>query len=222
MPEFQLSHFSSSSSSSQMALQSTADLHLLKGLLPVSSVFFSLFPICNFAFINIYLYTIPHSKLLSSTLISYPFPLSGSIPLSLTFLRPQFRFPNSQLFYGDRFLACCPTPNLEGQSTIFITPGAEWPSFTAGSGYPFRSPFTTRMGCSGTILFPSHHMGTLTLIYIYMYKMCHMEHTSDTNVFRMQEETSFVSAQKCSLTSLGISTQQLNSCLQSDTFHVKH
>jgi hypothetical protein len=36
-----------------MALQSNVDLRLSNGLLPVSYVFFYLFPICNFAFINI-------------------------------------------------------------------------------------------------------------------------------------------------------------------------
>jgi len=53
---------SSSSSSSSMALQSRADLHLLKGLLPVNSVFFlPHFPVLNFAPINICLYTVPPS-----------------------------------------------------------------------------------------------------------------------------------------------------------------
>jgi hypothetical protein len=42
-----------------MALQSNADLHLRNELLTFSSVISPLFPICNFAFINIYLYTIP-------------------------------------------------------------------------------------------------------------------------------------------------------------------
>jgi hypothetical protein len=36
-----------------MTKESYADLLLLNGLLPVSSVFLPLFPICNFAFINI-------------------------------------------------------------------------------------------------------------------------------------------------------------------------
>jgi hypothetical protein len=44
---------SSSSPSPQMALQSNSDLRLLTGLLPVSSVFWPLYSICNFAFINI-------------------------------------------------------------------------------------------------------------------------------------------------------------------------
>jgi hypothetical protein len=46
------------SSSSLMALQSSVDLHLLNGLLSVSSVFWPLFPVCNFAMINVCLSTI--------------------------------------------------------------------------------------------------------------------------------------------------------------------
>ena len=44
-----------------MALLSNADLCLLNGLLPVSSVFRPLFPISNFSFVNICLYTITPS-----------------------------------------------------------------------------------------------------------------------------------------------------------------
>ena len=44
---------------SSMALQSSVDLHLFVVLPPVSSVFWPLFPICSFAFINICLYTVP-------------------------------------------------------------------------------------------------------------------------------------------------------------------
>jgi len=47
--------------------KSNVALHLLNGLLPVSSVFLPLFPICNFAFINICLYTIPPSVFWSSS-----------------------------------------------------------------------------------------------------------------------------------------------------------
>ena len=68
---------------------------LLNRLLPVSYVFWPLFPICNFAFTYICSYTIPHSKLLSSSLVSFPFPPPKLIPLSLTFLRPQFGFSDS-------------------------------------------------------------------------------------------------------------------------------
>jgi hypothetical protein len=51
-----------------MALQSNADLHPLNnGQLPVTSVFWPLFPICNFEFINICLYTVPPSGIWSSS-----------------------------------------------------------------------------------------------------------------------------------------------------------
>ena len=105
------------------------------------------------------MYTILHSHLLSSSLISQPFLLHRSIPLSMTLLRPQFQFPNSWHFYSDSLLVCWTNPNLEGQSTFFITPGAEWPSYTSTYPWPFWSPFTTYMGCRGTVLFFSHHMG---------------------------------------------------------------
>jgi hypothetical protein len=52
-------------------------------------------------------------------------------------------------------------PNLEGQSTVFITPGQDGPAIHPGTRYPFQSPFTTCMGCSATILFLGHHTGTV-------------------------------------------------------------
>jgi len=51
--KFRTSLLTSFFPSSSMALPSSADLHLLSGLLTVSSFFWHLFPICNFAFINI-------------------------------------------------------------------------------------------------------------------------------------------------------------------------
>jgi len=54
-------------SSSLMALHTNAHLLLLNGLLPASSVFWPLFPVCNFALINICLYTVPPSVFWSST-----------------------------------------------------------------------------------------------------------------------------------------------------------
>jgi hypothetical protein len=50
-----------------MELQSTADLPFFNGLLPVSSVFLPLFPVFNFASINMCLYTIPPSVFWSSS-----------------------------------------------------------------------------------------------------------------------------------------------------------
>jgi len=35
------------------------------------------------------------------------------------------------------------------------------PAIPPSTGHPFWSPFTACMGCSGTILFPSHHMGNV-------------------------------------------------------------
>jgi len=81
--------------------------------------------------IYICLYTVPqykNSKSLSSHLIN-TFPLPRWIPLSLTVPRPYFLFPD-RFFCCDRLLACCPTPNLEGQSTVFKTPRVGWPSYT--------------------------------------------------------------------------------------------
>jgi hypothetical protein len=57
------------SSSSSMALQSIAAFRLLTRHLPGSSAFWPVFQICNFAFINIYLYTVPPSVFLVVLLI---------------------------------------------------------------------------------------------------------------------------------------------------------
>ena len=56
---------------SSMALPSNISLHLLNGLLPFSSVFWPLFPICNFAFTNMnYLTDSTHKQLLDLLLAS--------------------------------------------------------------------------------------------------------------------------------------------------------
>jgi hypothetical protein len=55
-----------------MALQSNADFRILNGLLQVSSVFDIYFLICNFAFINICLYTIPPYIFLVIQLVDLP------------------------------------------------------------------------------------------------------------------------------------------------------
>ena len=93
-----------------------------------------------------------HIPILISHLTS--FSTVRPIPLSLTFPRPQFRSSNSQLFYCDKLSTCRPTPNLEDQSTVFITPGQGGSTMPLGTRYPFWSPITTCMGCSGAILFP--------------------------------------------------------------------
>ena len=81
----------------------------LISLLPVSSVFLPLVAIL---------------------ILINPFPMPRSIPLSLTVPRPHFKFFNRQLLYGDTLRACHPSSILEGQSTVFVTPVAGWPSYT--------------------------------------------------------------------------------------------
>jgi hypothetical protein len=50
-------------------------------------------------------------------------------------------FPTVSLYYGDRLSVSCPTPNLEGQSTILITPGAGWLSYTPRHQLPILVGF---------------------------------------------------------------------------------
>ena len=150
-----------------MALQSTADLHLLKGLLLVSYVFY-LFFLFAILHLLIYVCTQFHNSSCCPQLSSHNtlFHCLGQFHSVWLFRGHNLDFLTVSFFMVTGFWPVAQPPNTEGQSTIFITPRAEWPSYTPGSGYPFRSPFTTCMGCSGTILFPSHHTGTLTLIYI--------------------------------------------------------
>ena len=60
-------HFCSSSSSFFNCTTVQYRYYLLTGLLPANSVFWPLFPICNFAFTNICLHTIPPSVVWSSS-----------------------------------------------------------------------------------------------------------------------------------------------------------
>jgi hypothetical protein len=62
-----------------------------------------------------------------------------------------------RFFYGEKLSHCHPTPNLKGQSTVFITRGQGRPALPPGTGYLFWSPFTTFRACIGTILFSGHH-----------------------------------------------------------------
>jgi len=66
---------------------------------------------------------------------------------SLDFLTVSF-------FYGDGLSPCHPTPNLEGQSTVFITLGAGWSSYTPRHWVPILSPFTTCIGLQWDCCFP--------------------------------------------------------------------
>jgi hypothetical protein len=82
----------------------------------------------SFIFIHLFHKFIPYScsvyrvYIQVAVLICNPFPLPKSIPPGLTVQKPQFRFPTS--FFT--LPGCHPTPNLEGQYTVFITPGAGW------------------------------------------------------------------------------------------------
>ena len=71
-----------------MALQSNTDLRLRNGLLPVSSVVWLPFPICNFEFINICLYTAPPS-VSDLPLSRFPLGLLLNTFLSLSILLTQ-------------------------------------------------------------------------------------------------------------------------------------
>jgi hypothetical protein len=55
--------------------------------------------------------------------------------------------------------ACRPTPNMEGQPTVFIASGQGGPAITPGTGYQFWSPFTTGNVCSGTVHLPVRYAG---------------------------------------------------------------
>jgi hypothetical protein len=96
-----------------------------------------------------------------SLYLIHPFPLPRSMPLSLTVPRPQFRFSN-------RLTACHPTPNLEGQSTLYIyiyiyTPGLSGLAMPLGTGHPIWSPFMTCMGCSETSFLRPPHGEIMTM-----------------------------------------------------------
>jgi hypothetical protein len=80
------------------------------------------------------------------------FPLLRSIAFSLPVPRPQFRFPN--LFYSDILTACCPTPNLEGQTTVFINSGAEWRIYTSRHWVPILVAFYDLHGLQWGYSFP--------------------------------------------------------------------
>jgi hypothetical protein len=85
--------------------------------------------------------------------------------------RPNFRFPNGQLFTVTGCQPVAQPPNLEGQSTEFITPGAGWPSYTPRHWVPILVAFYDLyglMGCSGNILFSGHHTGKLLLLVWYL------------------------------------------------------
>jgi hypothetical protein len=99
--------------------------------------FLPFFPVVNF--------TLLYPRLIN------PSPLPRLIPFYLTVPRPHFRFPNNQFF---TVTACRPTPNLEGQSAEFITPGAGWPSYTPGHWVPILVAFYDLHGQQWDYSFP--------------------------------------------------------------------
>jgi hypothetical protein len=58
-------------------------------------------------------------------------------------------FPNKRIFTGRGCQYHAQPPIWWGQGSVFVT---RWPSYPPDTGYPFYSPFTTRMSYVGTIL----------------------------------------------------------------------
>jgi len=56
------------------------------------------------------------------------------------------------------------TPNLEGQSTVFITPGAGWPIYTPRHQVPILVAFCDLHGLQWDYYFPGHHTGSWDVI----------------------------------------------------------
>ena len=95
-----------------VALQYIANIRLLNGILPVSSVSWPLLPVFNFAFISICFYTIPSHIPSRCPRLIYPFPLSTLILLCLTAPEAKVWFLTSYLFFtvtGCRTVAQPPT-----------------------------------------------------------------------------------------------------------------
>jgi hypothetical protein len=65
-------------------------------------------------------------------------------------------------FFIERGLpALCSNPQRGGPGLhIYVPWRLGGPVILPGTGYPIKSPFTTCMGYSGTILFPGHHTGS--------------------------------------------------------------
>ena len=122
---------SSSFSFSCRTLQSNADPYLPNGLLLVSSVSWSFFPVFKFPFVNTCLYTVPPALYNVST-----FQVAVLLSLILFHFQGRFRpvwlfrghnwgFLRVRIYYGDMLSACRPValpPNLESQSTVIVTP----------------------------------------------------------------------------------------------------
>ena len=62
-------------------------------------------------------------------------------------------------FYSDILPACRPNPNLEGQSAVFITPGAQWPIYTPRHRVPILDAFYDLHGLHWDCSFPQSPHG---------------------------------------------------------------
>jgi hypothetical protein len=81
-------------------------------------------------------------------------------------------------FYRLWLLAPRPTPTLEGQACVFISPEAGWPSYTPGHRVPILLLLTTRMGYGGTILIPRSPHGHILHYYTLNMKVTLSSETS--------------------------------------------
>jgi hypothetical protein len=109
-------------------------------------------------------FDLPFQLLILHSYLINPSPLPTSIPLYLTVPRPHFSFPNGQLFTVTGFQPVTQNPTWRASLPNLYPPGQGGPAVPPGTG----SPFTTCMGCSGTILFPCHHTGKVLLLVWYL------------------------------------------------------
>ena len=113
-----------------MTLQSNVDPRLLNGLLPLSSCID-----LSLQFVIMHLLIAACTQLHISS--CYPHCSSHILFHCLGWFHSVWLFQGHNLgfikvsfFYGDRLSVSCPTPKLEGQSTILITHGTGWLSYT--------------------------------------------------------------------------------------------
>jgi len=123
---------------------------------------------------------------------SCTFPLPRSIPLSLPVPKPQFRFPN--LFHCDRLSACQPTPNLEGQSTVFIISGAEWPICTSRHRIPILVAFYDLHGLQWDYSFPQSPHGEVCCLSVYKVLITALHGPTGYRVFSQLRMTPAIAA----------------------------
>ena len=191
-----------------MALQSTADLHLLNGFLPVSSVFSLSF---QFAILHLLIY------------VCTQFHIPSCCP-QLSFhnlFHCLGQFHSIWLFWGhnlDFLTVSClwwqvfgllPNPQPRGPVYHIYNPQGRVAQLYPRQRVTISVTFHNLHGLQWDYSFPKSphrdsrarahtHTHTYIYIYIYIYIRCVTRITWVTNVFRVQEETSFVSAQ-CAL-----------------------